>query len=445
MRKPHFLGLWLLTNAGNARIIYFVSSLDFQSLQGNWHGRLAESATPVQPQPKKATHKQTKVYNTRLVLKTVYDNDRSSRADVARLTHLTRTTVSDIVADLIAQGLVKEVGRGPSAGGKSPIQLSVVDDARLLIGVDLANDAFRGAVVDLRGHVLHTTELPLGTCDGEQALAEMHRLVDGLVKAAGRPLLGIGIGAPGLIDTQQGLVRRAVNLDWQDLPLAQLVQSRYRLPVYLGNDSQLAALAQFVFGGAPAASNLVVLKIGQGLGAGIVLNGQLFQGDGFGAGEIGHTIAVENGLPCRCGNRGCLETVASTRAMVERARSLAPEFPQSTLAAAPAAITTGTLTGAFLAGDALARRVVLDAARYLGAAAANLVGALNVQRIIISGTAAAFGPAFAEAIEQELPGRALPALARETHVEVAALVPDNVILGASALLLMRELGLDLIR
>ena len=191
----------------------------------------------------KATSKQTKAYNTRLVLRTIYDHDRISRADIARATGLTRPTVSDAVAGLSRRGLVEEVGQGPSAGGKPPILLSVIDDSRHAIGIDLASDEFRGAVVNRRGEIRHRASLPLDGRDGEVALERVYELVDHLLSATGSPLLGIGIGTPGLMDPTKGIVRRAVNLDWQDLPLRSLLKQRYGLPLYLANDPQVAALA----------------------------------------------------------------------------------------------------------------------------------------------------------------------------------------------------------
>ncbi len=396
----------------------------------------------------KATHKQTRAYNGQLVFRTIYDHDRISRADVARATGLTRTSVSGLVNDLLERRLVEEVGRGPSAGGKSPILLRVVDEARHLIGIDLANSEFRGAVVSLRGEIRNTVNLPIRNHSGDEALALVYDLIDSLIASTDRPLLGIGIGTPGLIDTTNGVVLQAVNLDWQDLPLGSLLHARYKLPIYVANDSQLAALAEHIFGGGRDATNLAVIKVGRGIGAGIVLNGQLFQGDGSGAGEIGHIAVVENGQQCRCGNVGCLETVASTRAIVQRAQALAASHPDSLLnrfAAEPQAITISIVREAFQAGDDLARQIILEAGRYLGIAAAILVGTLNVQRILVVGNMTRFGQPWLDAIRQEMLKRSLAKLAQGTQVEIGRLEPNVVILGASALLLTRELGLSLAR
>ena len=317
----------------------------------------------------KATPQQIKAYNTRLVLKTIFDRDRISRADVARATGLTRPTVSSAVASLRRRGLVEEVGQGPSAGGKPPILVSVVDDSRHAIGIDLASGEFRGAVVNLRGEIRHRVALPLDGRDGDAALALVYELIDRLIAATNSSLLGIGIGTPGLMDPMKGIVRQAVNLDWQDLPLRSLLKKRYGLPLYVANDSQVAALAEFTFGAHKASDNLVLIKVEHGIGAGIVLNGRLFHGDTFGAGEIGHVVVDDDGLPCRCGNTGCLETVASNQAIVRRAQAVARDDPHSILhqwAARPEEIGIAEVCRAVEAGDEAMRQEIAVVGRLPG-------------------------------------------------------------------------------
>jgi len=393
---------------------------------------------------RKATHKQTRAHNRRLVLKTIYDHDQISRADVARATRLTPPTVSDVVADLMESGLVEEVGYGPSAGGKPPILLSVVDDSHHLIGVDLASGEFRGAVVDLRGEIRHRVNLPLDSQDGDVALELAYELIDDLVAATDRPLLGIGIGTPGLMDPVDGVVRRAVNLNWQDLPLRSLLHERYSLPVYVANDCQVAALAEYTFGDAKGGGDLIVIKVEHGVGAGIVLNGRLFYGDTFGAGEIGHVVVVEGGQQCRCGNSGCLETVVSARAIVRQAQAIARANPDSLLhrfAAGAEEITIDEVCRAFDAGDEQVHRLISEVGQCLGIAVANIIGVLSVRRIMIAGSLVCFGQALLDVIQREMVERSLALVAREAQVGLSRIGPDMVILGASALVLTRELGL----
>jgi N-acetylglucosamine repressor len=393
----------------------------------------------------KATRRQSKDHNKGLVLRTVYQAGWISRADVARATTLARPTVSTAVAELIDQGLVTESGLGPSVGGKPPILLRVEDDSRYMIGVDLAESEFRGALVNLRGAIRRRLSLPIHELDGEAALSVVHRLISELVQASDRPIVGIGIGTPGLMDSRRGVVRNAVNLNWRDLPLGDMLETRHRLPVYIANDSQVASLAELTFGNGQNIANLIMVKVGRGIGAGIVLDRRPFYGDDSGAGEIGHIVVESGGRLCRCGNRGCLETLASTRSLVQRAQSMWEDTRPSALrnlVASPDDITTGVLVQAVEAGDEAVRAMVAEAGGYLGQVITPLVAGLNIHHIVIAGSMARFGKALIQPIQEHVNSHSLRTLAENTHVEASQLGQDIVILGAAALLLSQELQLS---
>jgi N-acetylglucosamine repressor len=397
--------------------------------------------------PGKATHQQTRAHNQGLVLRALYDHGPISRAEVARLTGLTRTTVSELVSEIITEGLAREVGRGPSSGGKAPILVEVNGDARHVIGLDLGERAFSGAIVNLHGEIRRTATQPVGGRDGDEALAALYRLLDELVAAEEGTLLGIGVGTPGIVDPDRGTILWAVNLDWQDLPLARLLRERYGVPTYVANDSRAAALAESLFAGERRSANLVAIKVGNGIGAGLVLNGELFHGDAFGAGEIGHIAAVDDGEQCRCGRFGCLETVASSRAILARVRESAQERPDGFLGrrlAAAGELTLEDVRAGLEQGDEETRRVVVAAGRFLGQAVAALIGALNVNQIVLLGGVAALGEPWLEAVRDEASRRSLGLLTGGTRIELGR-TRNDVVLGASALLMTRELGLVPVR
>jgi predicted NBD/HSP70 family sugar kinase len=384
--------------------------------------------------PTKATHQQTRVHNERLVVRTLYDLGPISRAEVARLTGLTRTTVSDVVATLLDDGVVREIGRGPSSGGKAPILLQVDDDARLVVGLDLGEEQFAGSLVNLRGEIRRTVELAVDGRDGDAALALVFDLLDQLLDGSTAPLLGIGIGTPGLVDSRTGTIRRAVNLDWRDLPLGTIVGERYDVPVNVANDSQAAALAEYTYAGGDRVPNLIAIRVGRGVGAGLILRGALFQGDGSGAGEIGHVVVEADGDLCRCGRTGCLETVAGMRAI--EARAGAATGRPTDLAAVRAAVD---------AGKPWAQTIADEAGAALGRAIAGLIGALDVQRIVLLGPVTELGAPWLDAVRREAGSRALALLADDVDIAVARPTTNVVIRGASALLVARELGLSLVR
>jgi N-acetylglucosamine repressor len=392
----------------------------------------------------KATRQHTKDHNSQLVLRTIYDSNAISRAELARLTRLTRTTISDVVTQLIERGLVEEVGHGRSSGGRTPILLRVIDDSRHLIGINLLDGELSGATINLRGTIQERAGRALRRRDAESVLALTYDLIDELVGLATRPLLGIGISTPGLMDSSAEVVRRAVNFGWQDLHLKALLQARYQLPVYMGNLAHMAALAEYTCGGGQKRKNLVVIYISQGIGAGIILDGELFHGDAYGAGEIGHAVVVEDGRLCNCGNYGCLETVADSRAIIRRVQELARAASASRShqrAGELAEIDFEQAVRAFHAGDPTVGQVIEEVGRYLGIAAAQLVSILNIERIVITGPVARFGQPLRDVIERELLKRSLPTLAQATEIVVVEEQPDTILLGISALLLNHELGL----
>jgi predicted NBD/HSP70 family sugar kinase len=263
-----------------------------------------------------------------------------------------------------------------------------------------------------------------------------------LVVAAGKPPLGIGIGTSGLVDTATGTVRWAVHLDWRDLGLGARVSGRTGLPVYVANDSQAAALAEWTFGRHAPDRGMIVIKVGNGIGAGIIIEDRLYQGDGFGAGEIGHVSVADNDLPCRCGRTGCLETVASLRAVHARIREAVSGgagivgLPTDGLGA------LAWCQDVVASGDVDALKVIVDAGRAMGRMVGYLVGALDIHDIVLIGLMTEFGEPWLEAVRSEAHRSALRLLADDTRIGLGNVGSDAVELGAAALLMTAELGLS---
>jgi predicted NBD/HSP70 family sugar kinase len=247
-------------------------------------------------------------------------------------------------------------------------------------------------------------------------------------------VLGIGVGAPGIVDPRTGTIRWGVNLGWTDLPLGQMIELRYGIPAVVANDSHAAALAELTFGLETRPNNLIVVRVGRGVGAGLIINGQPFHGDGSGAGEIGHTDLGNSRERCRCGRTGCLETVASMRAMVEAAHKANPRITDD-----------ATLISALNDGDPAVEAVVVSAGEVLGHAIGTLIATLNIRHILLVGPAAGLGDVWLNAVREAAGKGALELLTEETTIDLGAAHEDIVVLGASALLMNTELGLSLAR
>lgn len=393
---------------------------------------------------KKATREHTKDHNLRLVLKLIYDQDRISRAEIARITKLTPTTVSGLVEELMAQGLVREVGQTRFSVGKPPTLLSLDKNARQIIGLDLGNDELRGVVTNLRGEIVFQDVLKLEGRRGEQAVDQVFQLVERILRAVDRPLLGIGIGAPGIIEENTRLVRGAINPDWWDLPLGDMLEERFHQPVLMVNDSRAAVLGEYTFGSARNISDLVLIKVADGISAGILLGGELYYGFISGAGEIGHVTVAPEGELCRCGHRGCLEAMASRGAILRRAQRAAQQHPESLLnrmVVHPAEIEIETILRAFYDGDEQANELITQVGEYLGIAAAFIIGLLNVPRIVIAGSVSLLGEPLVKSIREKMNRYSIELISEQTEVVISSLGPDIVTLGAATLLMRDKLGL----
>jgi predicted NBD/HSP70 family sugar kinase len=362
----------------------------------------------------KALPEDARHHNRSLVLQWLFRHGPTSRADLARATHLTRVTISDLVAELLADGLVEEVGRRaePSVG-KPATLVGIVPDARHVICLDLSDDErFTGTLVNLAGKVVVRRSRPRRDRTGDAAADVALDLAAELAAETSQPLLGVGVGSPGVVGGT-GVVIESDNLRWFQLPLGPRISDRLGVPTHVVNDANAAALGEYTFGEA-AGRSLLVVKIGQGVGAGLLIDGRLYVGDGFAAGEIGHVVVDVRGEPCACGRRGCLE------------RAVAAPLLRHRLAAA--------------ATPAAKARVLRAAGGRLGMALATVVSALNLSEVILSGPVDVLSEPFRSAALDTIRRRTMPAVGDHVDVRYSALDEDDVLLGAAVLVLSQELG-----
>jgi len=355
-----------------------------------------------------------RAHNRSLVLQHLFHEGPTSRADLARATSLTRVTISDLVNVLLAEGLVEELGVQPGRRvGKPAILVGMRTDAYQIVAVDLSDDAvMRGAVMTLTGEAVVRRSLPVAGHVGDELVDLLTRFARTLISAATRPVIGVGVGSPGVVD-DSGRVVEAPNRQWTDLPLAAILTDRLALPVHVANDANSAALGEYTYGG--AADSMLVLTVGQGVGAGVMVDGSRVRGSADAAGELGHVTVVDDGELCACGRRGCLETVLA-----------APALRRAVAGLDPAA-----------ADEALA-----GVGRTLGVALAPVVGALNLGEVLLSGPADLLDGALRTAALQTLTDRTMPATAAGLRLRMATLDEDVVLAGAAVLVLAAQLGVS---
>lgn len=377
---------------------------------------------------RKATRSDTRRQNRRFVLQQIYAATPTTRADIARTTGLTPATVSDLVSELVDEGLVTEMGTAPSAGGKPPTLLAISSDTHHLVTIDLSGRHWTGSVLNLRREAIETVSARALGHRGAPAVEAACQFVQQLLAAASVPVLGVGIATPGVV-TADGTVIEATDLDWHGIAVGNVLSERFDLSVHVINDSRAIALAEYSLGD-HGTENLFVVKVGTGVGAGIVLDGRLYRGEGFAAGEIGH-IAV---LAPKDGEDSAitLEDVASAPAMAEQVG-----FSTDSLDATDVFRRIGSELNA---GSAAARHAVDRSGEYLGIVLASVTGILDIHHIVIAGPAVHLGTPFLDAATQALSKRVLPAVASRVEISFGT-IEQAAEQGAAMLVLNREIGI----
>ena len=356
-------------------------------------------------------------HNLALVRRTLHVDGPRSRADLSRALGLTKVTASDLVAELIDLGHVIEVGPSDVVRPGKPATLVDLNRTGLqVIALDLAeSDALRAVVLDLDGHVVSEASEALDARLGpEETIEQVLALAERAIVQASAPILGIGVGSPGIV-TADGTVATAPNLGWRDVPLRDRLEERTGLPTLVSNDADAAVQAEHAAGGA---DDLIVVKVGRGVGAGLVVGGRWARGSRHAAGEIGHvTVGTHGGPSCRCGRAGCLETW------------LAVPRLEAALAA-----TDGS------AGERQA--VLTEAGTRLGIVLAPLVAALDLAEVVVCGRPDLVAGELLDATARTLADRVLAFGPQPSLTVRAAADPDGIVLrGAAAMVLRDRLGI----
>ena len=338
--------------------------------------------------------------NRALVLNLVRDGDGLSRADVARVSGLSPSTVTAITASLLDDGYLLEDDPAPSDAtvkgsvGRPGTTLRVHPAAGHAIGIKVSRDSLTAAVTDLSAALLGMATVPRGTANDAGAVGDLFESVVGeALRAAGvgrDRLVGIGVGVPGSVDPDTRRVADSPLLEWAHLDLVSLLRDRLGLPVLLDNDVNTLTVAQQLFGAGRGLPHFLVVTIGRGIGMGVVVNGVVHRGSRGGAGEIGHVQALPNGPDCWCGRRGCLEAVAAEPALVREIVASTGRLVQ------PAEIA------AFADRDPDVAEILARAGRHVGRSVAAITTVLDPQRVVISGEGVRLGDHFLAAVRAEL-------------------------------------------
>lgn len=379
-----------------------------------------------------------KSLNKTLILNVIRADGPISRAEIAKKTNLTPPTVTNIVSELISSGLVIESNLGESKGGRKPIMLTINTSAFHVVGVDVGSRQISIVVTDLNASVFesHQVDLPRPLSEGRF----MTLLKNGIRTVMDKPLkegsiVGIGIGMHGLVNPDRGVAIFAPNLNLRNMALREQLEAEFHVPVEVDNDVRAMALGESWFGNGRGIDNFICVNVGNGVGAGIILDQKLFRGASFTAGEVGHTTVDPDGPPCTCGNNGCLQTLVSGPAVAARAREQIQAGRSSVLEGKD--ITGEAIYHAALEGDALALDILRQTGRYLGIGLANLINTLNPERVIVGGGVAKAAQFIMGPLKDTVAARALDTPARSTTIVTAKLGDQATVIGAVTLVLRK--------
>lgn len=364
-----------------------------------------------------------------------------SRSELSDSVSVSRATVSGIVADLLAIGLLEEVGVGESTGGRRPIKLCYRPESRKVVGVVLFNEQVQAALTDLEGSLLNYLEIPLHGKSPEDMLTTMKEAAEKILEGIPhQEVLGIGVGAPGIVNFENGVIEISVSKGWLKggIQVRSYMEEALGFPVYVANRSRVAALGEHRSGIGRNVSNLIYVFLGQGIVAGIVIDGNLYLGSGSGAGEIGHVSLDRNGPLCECGNRGCLEVFASEDGILALARSQARKDADGMLPRQLNGrldkLTFDQVIEAAQQGDPSALAVLDDAGTKIGFSVATLINLFDPEMVVIGGPVGAkAGDLLLKPVIREAQMRALPRSFQGVQIVTGTLGTKAIAIGAAVL------------
>jgi glucokinase-like ROK family protein len=360
-----------------------------------------------------------------------------SRTELADRMGLTRAAVSLIVKELLDSNVVQETESRSAPSGRPPIVLEIKPERGLVGAIDMGATHMSIAVADFAARIHQESEFSFDIKDGpEDCLAKADQNLRAMLKGQGlsiSDLYAIGVGVPGPVITEAGMVvAPPIMPGWDRFPIRATTEKIWNRPITLNNDAELGALGEWAYGAGRGERNIAYIKVGSGVGAGLILNQQIYGGTTGAAGEIGHLTIDENGPLCNCGNRGCLESFAGGHAIARQGRSLAKSGKRTLLADIPLEkITAFEVAEAARRGDLHAQEILRRAGTYIGIAIAGLINLFNPSVVIIGGGVSQVGDILTAPIRQAVRERAMSASEQSVRITTGMLGRRSVLIGAT--------------
>jgi glucokinase-like ROK family protein len=364
-----------------------------------------------------------------------------SRAQLAELTYLNKSTISSLIDELMALGLIHETGLVTSNGGRPGRLLELNPQAGNVVSCEFGVDFILTIVTDFRSNIVWRQRVETEPHqDQRQILTRLLQSIDQAITIARQPqrrLLGIGLSSTGMVDVERGVMIFSPNLHWRNVPLKQIVEEHTCLPTFVENDANAAALGEHFFGSAQQVNDFIFILADVGIGGGLFLNGDLYRGKGGLAGEIGHLNFNLSNHSCRCGKRGCWEMEVNKAAVMGRAQNLL-EIGRTSSLTFP--LTLAQIVGAARDNDSVALEALAETGRLLGLGIANLINIFNPQQVVFGGTISEAGAFLLPAIQETIETTALEITRQQVTVSLSAFGTDAIVIGAATLVIQAVLA-----
>jgi predicted NBD/HSP70 family sugar kinase len=373
-----------------------------------------------------------RAHNLSRVLKLIHETGSISRAAIVRRTGLSATTVSALTNLLLRSGLVCEAGEGQSRGGRPPIMLQFQYDHRHVLGIDIGASHVNSILMDLKGSIVAKESARFDSIgQPHPTIGLVHQHIRALLSTkslSSADILGMGIGVPAPLEGERlDHVSDVIMPAWKGLDFIGDFRDSLGVPVYLDNDANLGAVAEKWWGSGRGVADLAYIKLGTGVGSGLIINNEIYRGFGGTAGEIGHTTINADGPLCRCGNRGCMESYVGIPAILAE---VSQRKRMNEVSDGPIRIEDVVRGSAV---DPICRDVVQTAGKHLGIAIANLLNLFNPELILLGGDLVGAGDVLMDAVRAAASERAISKASREATIALSSLKDDVVAVGAATL------------
>ena len=359
-----------------------------------------------------------------------------SRTDIAEMLGLTRAGVTIIVNDLLDSGIILETNSRSTPSGRPPVVLELNPEYGFVAAIDMGATHLSVAVADFSARIIQEIEQSFEIDDGpEKCLKEVTHALQEIVKKCGiqiKDLSAVGISVPGPVVTDAGMVMAPpIMPGWDRFPIRDTLEKLWKVSVTINNDADLGALGEWAFGAGRGEKNLAFIKVGSGIGAGLIIDQQIYVGSTGSAGEIGHLTIDKNGPLCACGNYGCLEAFASGKAIEIQAQQLVESGKRTLLTNSnQTKITVSDVADAARRGDLAAQEIIKRSGTFIGIAIAGLINLINPSIVIIGGGVAQAGDLLTGPIRQEVRERTLRASEHRVRITTAMLGRRSSLIGA---------------